>query len=49
MDIKSVDVEKGAGDGMTLSYLGSTQVDEIRLFFWDRTSLLPSIKQVIIQ
>lgn len=47
-DVKFVDVSKGEGDGMTISYLGSSEVDEIKLFFWDNTSLTPSIEPVVI-
>ena len=48
VDVKFVDIAKGAGDSMTISYLGSSQVDEIKLFFWDYTSTIPTVEPVII-
>lgn len=50
VDVKLVDVAKGAGGGMDIAYMGSDelQVDEIKLFFWDYTSIIPSVEPVII-
>lgn len=48
-DVSYVNINKGKSGGMTFSYLGKINVDEIRLFFWDRTSLKPMIKPVIIK
>ena len=49
MDLSSVNVDSGIYGDMTISYLGNSNVDEIKLFFWDRTSLRPMLKPVIIK
>lgn len=48
VDLDLADVKKGAEDSMTISYLGSTEVDEIRLYFWDNTSGAPLMESVSI-
>ena len=48
-DVSYVNINKGKSGGMTFSYLGKSNVDEIRLFFWDRTYLKPMINPVIIK
>ena len=43
-----VDVDKSDGESMTIEYLGSVNVDTIKLFFWDKTSMQPHMKEVVI-
>ena len=48
VDVDFVDVKKGAEDGMTIEYKGSVNVDQIKLFFWDKTTMAAHMKEVII-
>ena len=47
VDIDFVDVDKGDGESMTIEYKGSL-VDTIKLFFWDKTSMNPHMREVVI-
>lgn len=47
VDVDFVDVDKGDGESMTIEYKGSL-VDTIKLFFWDKTSMNPHMKEVVI-
>lgn len=47
-DVSVVNVSKGVNGGMTIQYLGDSEVDKIKLFFWDQTTNTPIIKPVII-
>ncbi len=49
VNLSMVDIDTGISGGTTLSYLGSSNVDERKLFFWDRTSSAPLISPVIIK
>lgn len=49
VNLSSVDIDAGMSGGTTISYSGHSNVDEIKLFFWDRTSNEPLIKPVIIK
>lgn len=49
VNLSKANIDSGINGDMTISYLGNSNVDEIKLFFWDRTTLRPMLKSVIIK
>lgn len=48
VDVDFADVSRGNGESMTIEYKGSANVDQIKLFFWDKTTMAAQMQEVII-